>query len=88
MKRDILIKLAKEINEDLKEKDIFVKILSEGIEETGECIQILLFKRIGILLKSKSATIFIHNNLDMGNKTNYKIIKKIILDQIKRVNLK
>ncbi len=85
MKREILSEMGREINKGIKEADIFVKILSEGTNDSGEFIDISLFNRVGKLLRVRSATLFIHNNLDMSNEKDSEIFKKIILDQIERI---
>ncbi len=92
MKREILLRLEKELNEDIGEKDIFVRILSEGTEPDkervikgeenkkvmcGEIIKIFLFKRMGKLLRLREADLFLANNVDRTKKT-FEMVKKIM----------
>lgn len=82
MKRKILELLEKEINETFLKQNI--KVLSGGTVLQGEIIVIEIFTKFK---NTSRADIFLHKNINLENKKDREVIKKILIQQINnRIN--
>ena len=88
MLRETLLKLEKEINNEIKGKNANVRILSggytpkEGNAFGTEMIEPLLIVKGNQLLKLKTAGYFISDNIPLENPPDREIIKNKILKEV------